>query len=329
MYRSETTKRLPLSKDTTSAIFIVNETTGKRKETGGWKVADTGLAGINACAMNPTDDYIYCILRFTSPDRNFIARLGPDGGIEYVMRVEGGWAYSGVFTDDGTFYYYEQEFGLHRVKNLNVTGPSSSQPHMDIWPESLRVKDFSQEDYLFKWKVGADFVILKHDGDVFLASIMATSWITEPEKKLPTQRLSLINITGGKVTKFESCGEEGEDPDGAVIYLKEDGKVLPEPLDTELVVKAGINPDEITYGSAWKSVGKKKQEKEILFADDSGQGVWKLLPSSVGVKCGNRTVAFQKKMPGSIVEWNDGFVCDPDVNKEPKHVKKKTGLIPE
>lgn len=118
------------------------------------------------------------------------------------------------------------------------------------------------------------------------------------------QRVSLIEITGGNV------GAE-------VIYLTEEGEVLPKPVDSAEIREAGINPNEITYGTAWKSISD-----EIYFADDSGQGVYKLLKESVSITAGKGTVKFEKmKMKNHITEWNDGFVCDPKRNKRIEKVK--------
>merc|ERR1719195_937567 len=275
MYRSSTKNRLKPGSKPESEICVVNEVTGENKNC--WKVdvKDEKLAGINACAMNPKDDLIYCVLRFTEPNKNFIARLDTTGTVGYVTRLEGDWVISGVFDDNGIFYFYEAEFGLHQIKDIHTFKPTSAYAHKEIWPKKTRVGKA-------KYKVGADFAILEHDDDVYLASIMMSAWYySEQQGKwlFPRQRASLIKITGGNLADD-------------VTFLYEEGEVLPKPKDSEEIRAAGIKTKEITYGTAWKSVGNKGEKKEILFADDSGQGVWKLLPN-VSIKDG--TVQFEKK----------------------------------
>jgi len=305
MYRSSTKNRK--GNNPTSEIMLLDENTGEKK--GGWKVEAEGLTAINACAMNPIDDMVYCILRFKEAAngfKNVIARLDSEGTIGYVARIEGDMAFSGVFDDEGNYYFYEVEFGLHQLKNINKILPASKSPKKAIWREQkTSLQDLRPDG--FKWKVGADFAILNHDKKVYLASIMAASEKEENGPQLgrvEPQRVSLVEITGGKV-------------DAEVIYLMEEGEVLPKPVDSAEIREAGINHKEITYGTAWKSISG-----DILFADDSGQGVYKLLKESVSITAGKGTVKFEKmKMKNHITEWNDGFVCDPHANKRIEKVK--------
>jgi len=119
MYRSTTANVDNAGgKKAKSAIKVLHPDTGAVLEQGGWDVDEENLLGINACAINPVDNIIYCHMQFD--DGAWIARLDHTKTVGYLMKVEQ-WAIAGVFDHAGNYWFnYSGNRGLHMVgKNKN------------------------------------------------------------------------------------------------------------------------------------------------------------------------------------------------------------------
>jgi len=102
-------------------------------------------------------------------------------------------------------------------------------------------------------------------------------------------RVSFVNITDGAAK-------------APPIILEDDG-TLPEPLEDP---PPGQKKDCQTWGSSWNL--EVENVKQILFAPDSGQGIFQLIPGSVDFQQ-NKTSFKQHSKQIDAVEWNNGFTC--------------------
>jgi len=143
----------------------------------------------------------------------------------------------------------------------------------------------------FKNLVGADLAVLNLDEKMYLVSILETCNTLEQDHiEVPFKnRVSLVDITDGAAKV-------------PPIILEDDG-ALPEPLDHP---PPGQQKGCQTWGSSWNL--EVEQVKQILFAPDSGQGIFQLIPGSIDLQ--QKTVSFKEHSKQiEAVEWNNGFTC--------------------
>lgn len=287
MYRS-TTKNLN-KPNAVNEILVLDPTTGQEKGDLGWKVEADDLLGINSCAINPKDNIIYCTLQFGNG--NWIARLDSSGKIGYVMKTVQ-WNFAATFDASGNYWLYEKNSGLHKVMDLdkivaaqNTLGMSQVQPATFSGPPSSAS---------FGNRLGADFAILHLQGKTYLVSILETCY----ETNVPFHnRVAFVEITDGTAK--------------APIEVVDWNNTLPLPAE---VAPPGTTQGCQTWGSSWNLV--KQGVPLILFAPDSGQGVYRLVTGSVDLEA--KTMLWQKNsMEIASEPWNNGFTC---LNEDPQSV---------
>jgi len=290
MYRSTTANLMPLGNGVSSIQILDPTTTQVKTNSEGdaleWKVAADGLQGINSCAINPKDHIIYCTLQFDNG--NWIARLDSSGTIGYVMKVQG-WNYAATFDAAGNYWYYENSGGLHKATGLDgyIAAPNTVALSQVNTATTFTGPPSSS---LFKNQIGADLAILHLGAKTYLVSILETCNKTQEGNAVEDfhNRVSFVEITGGTA----------KEP----IILTDTKNTLPLPAAHP---PPGTTPGCQTWGSSWNLVNKNVPF--ILFAPDSGQGVYQLVPGSVNLEAG--TMLFQRYSNIASEPWNNGFTC--------------------
>jgi len=310
MYRSTTEHLRDRGGKAKSAIKVLDHNTGAVSDQGGWQVDAEGLMGINACAINPKDNIIYCHMQFTNGA--WIARLDHKGTIGYLMKVKQ-WAIAGVFDHAGNYwFYYSGDGGLHAVggeKKLNEFHAYLKRNEKDkengvnleqVEPTSVsNSKDFANE-------MGADLALYVEDvkvegistSKVYLVSILYDC-LNDHHQQDFESRVSFVEITGGTAQKAKIL---------RTAQLNGDNGGLPAPLP---VKETPPNQDKgcQTWGSAWNLLQGNGKD-ELWFASDSGQGLFKLIPESINWECTTAPcVKFEKVGNATPIEWNNGFSC--------------------
>jgi len=293
MYRSTTEN---LNKDNAkSSIVVLDPDTGKLSDDGGWKVEAQDLKGINSCAINAAkDNKIYCTMQFGNGA--WIARLDSKGTIGYLMNVKG-WSFAGVFDSEGRYWFYYNNDGLHMVANLDKYTAYVNKVDCDDG-KCTQVQDTSLKGGLSSQSfappyMGADFNILVVNLRTYIVSLPETCWSDyEMWNDVPfKQKISFVEITGGVAH-------------AAVIFNDASDPPLPQPLPADQTPPQQT-PNCQTWGSSWNL--RKGDDEYLLFAADSGQGIFKMLTETIDWD--ERTVKFEQYAKADPIAWNNGFSC--------------------
>jgi len=312
MYRSTTVHRK--SSNPLSAILQMDEKTGAVKKTIDLKET---VRVLNACAVNPVDHLIYCVVtpqeECSGDDK--VARLDTKGNVRYISNFKPG-AVAGTFDKEGNYWVFGTNDGLVKFEGASEMAASKScgglgnnQPVNKIDKRfGYRMKNNGiGDEYIGKSgkQIGSDMEILLFNERYYIISLPGTEG-TRP--KTFQNRMTMIDITD----VMEGKTDTPKDP----IILFDTTKTLPNPIG---VTPKGQTENSMTWGSAWrlpdKKDGKGKAEAYV-FASDAGQGYWKLLPETIDIA--GKSVKFEKWGDKTdAVEWNNGFAC---YDKNPKNI---------
>jgi len=188
------------------------------------------MYSMNACAVNPVDQMLYCQVEMTSGNR--IARI--DGTEMGFVQQAPGWCFAGFFTPDGTMWLYSNN-GLFSIDNLNEEQGWYSYKAYEVAQntEWTLHSGFSQNEVGPYGAIGADMVTYEDGAKTYLVSIVESA----------NNEISVVNITGKPVLVGGA--------NGATFFAAEG---LPGPLPGNTTN---------TWGSAWKT-----KHGQILFARD-------------------------------------------------------------
>jgi len=284
MYRSTTEKRK--TPDAKSSIQVLDWKTGTPKKS--WEVKAEGLEGINACAIGK-DSYIYCMMQFS--DGGYLARLDEDDTHGFLLKAKE-WAYAGTFDPAGNYWFFQYGSGLNKITGLPAYSASKTRNKFQ------QEQDFTfSGSSSFKNKIGADLAILSLGAKTYLVSILETcnNMFNSNLNETFHNRVTLVDITDGNAKE--------------AIELTDTGS-LPTPPE---ITPPGQTPGCQTWGSSWNL--KVETLEYILFAPDSGQGIYQLMPGSVDLE--QKTVSFKYYGEAAPIEWNNGFSC---MKEDPKEV---------
>jgi len=274
---------------------IVSHDPDTGKDTGeGWVVSDAGLKGINACAVNPVDNIIYCILHYGNGD--WVARLSTKGTIGFVRKVYN-YAYAATFDSKGTYWFLNNNEGLMKLDDLSkyeAFDLTNNEDNKNISQQGGEIQYYDGESY--SKILGADFAIWKTTEDnvakTYIVSILRTCLTKNPPQEFKN-RISLVDITDGTPKK---------------VLVLDDTGVLPRPL-ADADTPDFMRPNDVgcqTWGSSWNMIRKGKEG--IFFAPDSAQGVYKL--EKIDLKSSPPTATFSDTgISVGQVGWNNGFSC--------------------
>jgi len=309
MYRSTTQNVDNKGGTAKSAIKVLHEDTGAVSDQGGWDVDEEGLLGINACAINPVDNIIYCHMQFS--DGAWIARLDHKT-VGYPMKVEQ-WAIAGVFDHAGNYwFYYSGDQGLHMVgkkQKLNTyyAYPVRTKQDQDV-NLNQKTDTTMSNSKIFANEMGADLALYVEEVEVeglpskkvYLVSILADCASDHQDQEFQS-RVSFVEITGGNAQKAKILKT-------SELNKEKTNGGLPHPLPVE---ETPPNQDKgcQTWGSAW-NLRLGNGNEQITFAADSGQGLFALDPDSINWECTTAPcVKFTPVGEAEPISWNNGFSC--------------------
>jgi len=312
MFRSTTKDRNPDPALAKSAILVLDPKSGVQIDS--WDLPNIEV--LNACAINPKDNQIYCVVhpRAQCAGDDKIARIDSKGNVGYISNFKGG-AVAGTFDEEGNYWVFGTNDGLFRYEHAHkFTATAECQVFNNNQPENTINKTFGEEmrktpigdkqgiGYSGK-QIGSDMEILVLNGRHYIVSMPGT----EGSSAEFQNRVTLIDITD----VMKGTATTPKDP----IILFDTKQTLPSPLDE---AEKGQTQDSMTWGSAWRipplapeckgSTEGEGCEVSYVFASDDGQGYWKLKPDTINMAA--KTVEFEKwGTPPSPIEWNNGFAC--------------------
>ncbi|CAE7548001.1 unnamed protein product, partial [Symbiodinium pilosum] len=236
---------------------------------------DYRLRKINACSMNPMDDFIYCACQVVHASNekdydNFLVRVGVVdyethvAGMEFVAKVvKGGSHFAGVFDDEGHFFFGPGK--LHYIKSLHKNPGKSFDNRYQVVDETKAPK----------WKVpqsckGADYAFYRHEDGGKARHFL---WMIRDRK------VSALEITGLPKKKPE-C-------------RKFTAKGLPRKANGH-------------FGAAW-SFPKKDGSTTLYMSHNGGQGVFAIDKALLDL--GSSTVVVYKAGESEKTSQNDGANC--------------------
>jgi len=302
MFRSTTVNRKTSNPE--SAILQLDETTGAVKKTIDLQKT---VKVLNACAINPKDHKIYCVVtpQESCSGDDKIARLDTDGNIGYISNFKPG-AVAGTFDKEGNYWVFGTNDGLFMYEGAaKKTAASHCGGFGNNQPVNAINKNFGYNmknygignDQIGKSgkQVGSDMEVLLFNKRYYIVSLPGTEGTND---KTFQNRMTMIDITD----VMEKKTDRPEDP----IILFDTTKTLPNPIG---VTPKGQTENSMTWGSAWRLPPKKDGDQpSYVFASDAGQGYWKLLPESIDTK--QKSVKFEEwGGKTDAVEWNNGFSC--------------------
>jgi len=303
MFRSTTVHRK--TANPLSSILQLDETTGAVKKTIDLKEK---VRVLNACAINPKDHKIYCVVtpQEACSGDDKIARLDTDGNVGYISNFKPG-AVAGTFDKEGNYWVFGTNDGLFKFEDAHKMtaakscgGFGNNQPvnTIDKWFGYKMKNNGIGDEYIGKSgkQIGSDMEILLLEKRYYIISLPGTEGThTETFQN----RMTMIDITD----VMEKKSDTPEDP----IILFDTTKTLPNPVG---VTPKGQTENSMTWGSAWRlpSSDGSGSAEAYVFADDAGQGYWKLKPETIDTE--GKSVKFEK-WGGKTdpVEWNNGFSC--------------------
>jgi len=303
MYRSTTAGRWTDNPE--SYIAVMDPKTGANIKDKGWKVNAWSL---NACAINPIDNKIYCTVHTTKYDAT-LARLDSKGNIGYLVNYPP-YAKAGTFDEKGNYWIFGGNPGLFKMEGIifkiafkdpQSLGNGNYPPNAinPVFGESMKQQTIGdkKKEGLSKNMIGADMEVMELDERYYLISLPGT------EGDYPytdfMNRMSFLDITDG----------EPQEP----VILWDKTNSLPKPLKE---TPKGQTPGSMTWGSSWRI--PKGKEFIYLFASDDGQGIFQLLTETINFK--DKSVKFAKYGEADPIEWNNGFSC---YKKDPNELALK------
>jgi len=234
------------------------------------------------------------------------------------MKVEQ-WAIAGVFDHAGNYwFYYSGDQGLHMVGTKQKL--STYEAYLERTKQdpktgvNLNQKDdtsISNSKLFSNNQMGADLALYVEEvevGGLPSKRVYLVSILYDCAKDYQNQdfqsRVSFVEITGGtaqkaKILKTSELNKE-----------KTNGG-LPAPLPVN-ETPDNQDPGCQTWGSAWNLRKKNGNEwkEQMLFAADSGQGLFELDPDSIDWECTTAPcVKFTPVGEAETISWNNGFSC--------------------
>lgn len=261
--------------DGKASVRYLNITTGEYKPLFDLPhdITNPPFTAINACAINPKDDVIYCSIDIDQKG-TFLVRINA-GELGYVTKLPG-FRYAAAFDSDGN-YYMGGGNGFSYIKK------TQNLPTLLSWKDFDDAKDTKPKfSKTLAVHMGGDMALLEYDLEVALKY--------------------LVSIIGGKLRVVrvfhEPCDTRGKKQHHP---LRDQ---LNKTSDSWLLPTEGL-PKDVDFGTAWNF------KSGIYFAADTGEGVYKLDERTINIH-NRQPVTFTKVGNAAPSEWNDGMSCIDD-----------------
>merc|ERR550532_3360641 len=239
-----------------------------------------GMKSLNACAINPKDQKLYCHMEHESYQAIVtVDKNGPSLKTKFDTDGRRKMCFAAVFDSKGTYWFWcgggsQGGDTLYSVAGLDIKKGKLSINDADVKDD----KDIKSHCCNYTEKmVGADFVTKVEGDKTYLVSIVESA----------TNDVSVIDIT------------DASKPGTPVIYTP-DG--LPEPQDK----KGNI------WGSAWTAPKKGDYAGRVFFARDADpteeESMGKLYEMTELDTTGT-TAKFKEAGKAENAAWHDGFAC--------------------
>jgi len=239
-----------------------------------------GMKSLNACAVNPKDQKLYCHMEHASYQAIVaLDREGPSLITKFDTDGRRKMCFAAVFDSKGTYWFWcgggsQGGNTLYSVAGLENKKGKRSINDADVKDDSAIESKCC--DYTEKM-VGADFVTKVEGDKTYLVSIVESA----------TNDVSVIDIT------------DASNPGKPVIYTP-DG--LPEPKDE----KGNI------WGSAWTAPKKGDYAGRVFFARDADptedESIGPLYEMTELDPTGKKA-KFKEAGKAENAAWHDGFAC--------------------
>jgi len=247
-----------------------------------FEITSSGLLSMNACAVNPIDEILYCNAQMSNGQR--IARVG-NGTLAFIQQAPAGYAFAGYFDSKGNYWIYAQK-GLYLVSGLDkkksygdYTLPAVSGDEEWTTYSWAGTQQFKETHPTYtQGAIGADFIVMEEKDKTYLVSIVESA----------DNSVSVVDITGAPTEVSLVPG-----PDGATFFKSEG---LPEPFPGNATN---------TWGSAWKTSEDASDGARTLFSRDYGGQLYEL----TGLDLSTKTAKFKLYSKAEDAAWHDGFTC--------------------
>merc|ERR1719195_137062 len=281
LYQSMTTGKVSSTSSKSYIRHIVKM--GSPETEVDFQVTSPGLLSINACAVNPLDQQLYCNAQMANGQR--IARVG-NGTMAFIQQAPAGYAFAGYFDPKGGYWVYATD-GLYLVSGLNEEESYSDYTIYAVannkkWTSYTQfgIQQFKAAHPSYtQGAVGADFIAVEEKGKTYLVSIVESA----------DNSVSVVDITNAPDAEPNLVAG----PDGAVFFKSEG---LPEPFPGNTTN---------TWGSAWKTSDKAADGAKMLFSRDYGGELYELTSLDTATK----TATFELYSKAEDAAWHDGFTC--------------------
>lgn len=246
-----------------------------------------GMKSLNACAVNPIDQKLYCHMEHASYQA--IAVVGEQTPLlvtKFDKDSRRKICFAAVFDSKGTYWFWcggcpQGETTCRGGNTLySVADLDTKPPSMSINTDTVK-DDTAITEHCCSYRkdlVGADFVAKVEGNKTYLVSIVESA----------TNKVSVIDIT------------DSSNPGKPEIFTPD---TLPDPTDPE---KPNI------WGSAWTAPKNGDYSGRVFFARDADpnetESMGKLYEMT-GLDTTGKVAKFKEAGNASNAAWHDGFAC--------------------
>jgi len=231
------------------------------------------IRSMNSCAINPKDSILYCSMEVNNPSGSwigsFLVRIDNANTIGFVTKLLG-FRYAASF-DKNDNYYVSGQNQMSVVKNVSK---------MDAYDSYETLNNYYDQAIM-----GEQAVELIINGQPTINYELGADFgVLELQIEGPGKKPYLVSLKDTTLMVVRiSPGEPYE------LWT----------LSTNL---GGVGTPNV-WGAAWKW----GEENQVYFAQDSGEGLYKLISNTVHLK--TKTAFLKKVALANPTTWNDGFSC--------------------
>jgi len=246
------------------------------------------IRSMNSCAINPQDSILYCSLELNQYNNNnwrgsFLVRIDQDNTIGFVTKLQG-FRYAATFDNEDNYYISGQN-KMTILKNVSTLPAYAGFQAFENPPAQAQgylgeqtVKLSIDGEPTTNYQLGEDFGIL----DLPLEGASKKPYLVS----LRDTTLMVVSISASEPYPLYTIATDLPDLSG--------------------------QGQESVWGAAWKW----GDENSIYFAQDAGEGLWRLVSNTVAI--GQTAHVKKVALANPATDWNDGFSCGDGGGIRPK-----------